>query len=159
MQKRHADRQLYFNEQSITTQKYVIPFIEKHKPITADSHILEIGCGEGGNIKPFLDLGCQVTGIDINGGQIAIAKEIYSVHPNNRNLTLICEDIYKVTELHNKFQPRIIPAFYKEVLKSPRYYFRSLSTLAKSIRRSPADLQQQVPKPFTLVPPIAPSRI
>ena len=65
MQKRHADRQLYFNEQSITTQKYVIPFIEKHKPITADSHILEIGCGEGGNIKPFLDLGCQVTGIDI----------------------------------------------------------------------------------------------
>ena len=92
MQKRHADRQLYFNEQSITTQKYVIPFIEKHKPITADSHILEIGCGEGGNIKPFLDLGiAKVTGIDINGGQIAIAKEIYSVHPNNRNLTLICE--------------------------------------------------------------------
>lgn len=106
--KRHADRQLYFNEQSITTQKYVIPFIEKHKPITADSHILEIGCGEGGNIKPFLDLGCQVTGIDINGGQIAIAKEIYSVHPNNRNLTLICEDIYKVTELHNKFDIIII---------------------------------------------------
>lgn len=108
MQKRHADRQLYFNEQSITTQKYVIPFIEKHKPITADSHILEIGCGEGGNIKPFLDLGCKVTGIDINGGQIAIAKEIYSVHPNNRNLTLICEDIYKVTELHNKFDIIII---------------------------------------------------
>lgn len=172
MQKRHADRQLYFNEQSITTQKYVIPFIEKHKPITADSHILEIGCGEGGNIKPFLDLGCQVTGIDINGGQIAIAKEIYSVHPNNRNLTLICEDIYKVTELHNKFDiiiirdviehipnPRIILAFYKEVLKSSRYYFRSLSTLAKSIRRSPADLQQQAPKPFALVPSIAPSRI
>ena len=108
MQKRHADRQLYFNEQSITTQKYVIPFIEKHKPITADSHILEIGCGEGGNIKPFLDLGCQVTGIDINEGQIAIAKEIYSAHPNNKNLTLICEDIYKVTELHNKFDIIII---------------------------------------------------
>ena len=108
MQKRHADRQLYFNEQSITTQTYVIPFIEKHKQITADSNILEIGCGEGGNIKPFLDLGCQVTGIDINGGQIAIAKEIYSVHPNNRNLTLICEDIYKVTELHNKFDIIII---------------------------------------------------
>lgn len=108
MQKRHADRQLYFNEQSITTQKYVIPFIEKHKPITADSHILEIGCGEGGNIKPFLDLGCQVTGIDINGSQIEIAKEIYSTHTNNKNLTLICEDIYKVTELHNKFDIIII---------------------------------------------------
>jgi formate--tetrahydrofolate ligase len=37
-----------------------------------------------------------------------IAKEIYSVHPNNRNLTLICEDIYKVTELHNKFDIIII---------------------------------------------------
>ena len=166
MQKRHADRQLYFNEQSITTQKYVIPFIEKHKPITADSHILEIGCGEGGNIKPFLDLGCQVTGIDINGGQIAIAKEIYSVHPNNRNLTLICDrTAQQVRHYHHPGcdrthpQPRIILAFYKEVLKSSRYYFRSLSTLAKSIRRSPADLQQQAPKPFALVPSIAPSRI
>ena len=75
MQKRHADRQLYFNEQSITTQKYVIPFIEKHKPITADSHILEIGCGEGGNIKPFLDLGCKVTGIDINGARLQSQKK------------------------------------------------------------------------------------
>lgn len=165
MQKRHADRQLYFNEQSITTQKYVIPFIEKHKPITADSHILEIGCGEGGNIKPFLDLGCKVTGIDINGGQIAIAKEIYSVHPNNRNLTLICEDIYKVTELHNKFDIIIIRdviehiPFYKEVLKSPRRYFCGFPSLAESVRRSPADLQQQAPKPFALVPPIASPRI
>ena len=170
MQKRHADRQLYFNEQSITTQKYVIPFIEKHKPITADSHILEIGCGEGGNIKPFLDLGCQVTGIDINGGQIAIAKEIYSVHPNNRNLTLICEDIYKVTELHNKFDIIIIRDVIEHIPNQELFLpfikrflsphgIRSLSTLAKSIRRSPADLQQQAPKPFALVPSIAPSRI
>ena len=162
MQKRPADRQLYFNEQSITTQKYVIPFIEKHKPITADSHILEIGCGEGGNIKPFLDLGCQVTGIDINGGQIAIAKEIYI---DLRGYLQSNRTAQQVRHYHHPGcdrthpQPRIILAFYKEVLKSSRYYFRSLSTLAKSIRRSPADLQQQAPKPFALVPSIAPSRI
>ena len=162
MQKRHAEQNNYISTNKvITTQKYVIPFIEKHKPITADSHILEIGCGEGGNIKPFLDLGCQVTGIDINGGQIAIAKEIYSVHPNNRNLTIDLRGYLQsnrtaqqVRHYHHPGcdrthpQPRIILAFYKEVLKSSRYYFRSLSTLAKSIRRSPADLQQQAPKPF-----------
>lgn len=108
MQKRHADRQLYFNEQGYTTQKYVIPFINKHHTITPDSKILEIGCGEGGNIKPFLDMGCKVTGIDINEGQINIAKEIYSTHPNLENLHLICEDIYKVTEMEDKFDVIVI---------------------------------------------------
>lgn len=103
MPNRYADRQLYFNEQGITTTKYVIPFIEKHHPITPTSNILEIGCGEGGNIAPFLELGCQVTGIDIDSGQLNIAKKIYKDRPNNENLTLICEDIYKVTELTNKF--------------------------------------------------------
>ena len=65
MQKRHSDRLLYFNEQIYTTRKYVIPFIEKHHDVTGDMSVLEIGCGEGGNLQPFLDLGCKVTGIDI----------------------------------------------------------------------------------------------
>lgn len=108
MQKRHADRQLYFNEQGITTQKYVIPFIEKHHVVTPESMVLEIGCGEGGNIKPFLDLGCKVTGIDLNAGQIDIANKIYDSHPNRNNLTLICEDIYKVTNLNHTFDIIII---------------------------------------------------
>lgn len=121
MQKRHSDRQLYFREQTYTTQKYVIPFIEKHHPVTADMTVLEIGCGEGGNIKPFLDLGCKVTGIDINEVQINIAKETYTTHPNYSGLSLICEDIYKVTDLHKKFDIIIIRDVIEHIPNQERF--------------------------------------
>ncbi|MDH6313247.1 SAM-dependent methyltransferase [Parabacteroides sp. PFB2-10] len=103
MQQRHLDRQQYFNEQAYTTQKYVIPFIEQQHPVTPDVVVLEIGCGEGGNMKPFLDLGCRVTGIDLSVLQIERAKEFYAAHPQKDNLTLIAEDIYRIESLPQPF--------------------------------------------------------
>ena len=108
MQKRHSDRQLYFKEQTYTTEKYVIPFIERHHPVTSSMSVLEIGCGEGGNICPFLDLGCTVTGIDISAPQIENAHLFFEDHPNKSKLTLICNDIYKVTDLDETFDIIII---------------------------------------------------
>ena len=72
MQERHIDRKLYFNEQSITTEKYVIPYIREIRNIDTNSVILEVGCGEGGNLEPFLKMGCKVYGIDILDHQIQI---------------------------------------------------------------------------------------
>ncbi|RHJ79733.1 bifunctional 2-polyprenyl-6-hydroxyphenol methylase/3-demethylubiquinol 3-O-methyltransferase UbiG [Parabacteroides sp. AM08-6] len=121
MQKRHSDRLLYFNEQIYTTRKYVIPFIEKHHDVTGDMSVLEIGCGEGGNLQPFLDLGCKVTGIDICEPQINKAKEIYANHPNKQNLTLICEDIYKVTDLDETFDIIIIRDVIEHIPNQERF--------------------------------------
>lgn len=94
MQERHKNRLLYFNEQVYTTETYVIPFIERHHPVTADCRILEIGCGEGGNLKPFLDRGCMCTGVDLNSQQIDNARTFFAGHPNEQQLTLIADDIY-----------------------------------------------------------------
>ena len=94
MQERHKNRLLYFNEQAVTTEKYVIPFIGQAVTVQADMNILEIGCGEGGNLKPFLDLGCRCTGIDLNTKQIENARAFFAEHPNNDRLTLLAEDIY-----------------------------------------------------------------
>ena len=33
-------------------------------------NILEIGCGDGGNLLPFAELGCSTTGVDISTGRI-----------------------------------------------------------------------------------------
>ncbi len=55
MHERHTDRELYFREQAHTTRKHVIPFIETVMPLTPDLSVLEIGCGEGGNLLPFLE--------------------------------------------------------------------------------------------------------
>jgi len=96
MQERHFNRKQYFDEQGITTAAYVIPYINDIKPITSTLKILEVGCGEGGNMKPFLDMGCEVYGIDILAHQIAIAEGFYADHLNKKNLHLIASDIYKV---------------------------------------------------------------
>lgn len=97
MQKRHKNKPQYFDEQALTTLNFVVPFISDVVKLGCETTILEIGCAEAGNLKPFLDLGCKCTGIDISCGRIELAKEFYKVHPNRENLTLICEDIYKVS--------------------------------------------------------------
>ena len=96
MQERHINRQQYFEEQAQTTKKFVIPYLSGLLEFTSDTEILEIGCAEAGNLKPFLDLGCKCTGIDISCGRIELAQKFYENHPKKGNLTLICEDIYKV---------------------------------------------------------------
>ena len=98
MQERHIDRKMYFDEQGRTTQKHVIPYIAQFCAITPETRILEIGCGEGGNITPFLDMGCTVCGIDLNAQQIENAKTYFADHPNKDKLTLVAQDIYLIPE-------------------------------------------------------------
>lgn len=94
MQERHTDRKKYFNEQVITTEKYVIPFLNEFLTIDSNLEVLEIGCGEGGNLKPFLDIGCSVTGVDLAEGKIENGKKYFEDHPNNTKVKLLTEDIY-----------------------------------------------------------------
>ncbi|MCY1721037.1 class I SAM-dependent methyltransferase [Prolixibacteraceae bacterium Z1-6] len=99
MQDRHSNRQKYFNEQAYTTRKYVIPYIKQHVKVKADSTVLEIGCGEGGNLIPFMELGCKITGIDLSVTKINNGNEFFRDHKNRNNLTLIADDIYKRSDL------------------------------------------------------------
>ena len=108
MQKRHTDPLRYLNEQILSTQKHIVPFIESLKPITAGMQVLEIGCGEGGNLKPFLDLGCMCTGVDFSTPKIEKGKAYYSTHPNAANINLISDDIYKIKEFEAKFDLIIV---------------------------------------------------
>lgn len=103
MQARHLNRKKYFNEQALTTRKYVIPYLQDLIEINENTSVLEIGCGEAGNLVPFLDMGCKrVVGIDISKGRIENGKLYHSDHPNYKNLELIAEDIYD-TETTEEF--------------------------------------------------------
>lgn len=108
MQKRHLNPKQYFDEQALSTQKYVLPFIEQIRKISPLHHVLEIGCGEAGNLKPFLDLGCECTGVDFSSPKIEKGKAFYASHPNVKNLHLISEDIYKTNDFLHRFDVIII---------------------------------------------------
>lgn len=98
MQERHINREQYFREQEYTTQKHVIPFIREVYPLSDRTTVLEIGCGEGGNLKPFLDMGCRVTGIDLSESKIRQAREFYHSDSSADRLTLIADDIYHIND-------------------------------------------------------------
>lgn len=97
MQDRHLKRELYFKEQGITTEKYVIPFIQLVKNINNYTSVLEIGCGEGGNLIPFLKMGCKkIVGIDLSKGKIENAKKFFDQIGNHNNIEFIYNDVFNV---------------------------------------------------------------
>ncbi len=98
MQERHTNRRQYFQEQVYTTSKHVIPFIREVFPLSERTRVLEIGCGEGGNLKPFLDMGCQVTGIDLSESKIELAHSFLNQPDHQGRLRLIAEDIYRIQD-------------------------------------------------------------
>lgn len=97
MQDRHRNRKQYFTEQGITTKKYVIPYIEEVKSITNKTRVLEIGCGEGGNLIPFIERGCEVVGIDLNDKKIENAKIFMGELYPEMNIDFRKQNIYDVT--------------------------------------------------------------
>jgi len=104
MHERHTDKQLYFNEQVFTTENYVIPLIQQSVAIDSNTTVLEIGCGEGGNIQPFMDLSCNITGIDISTSKIDSAVKFLRGHSNYHKIKLIARDIYLAeNDLTEKF--------------------------------------------------------
>lgn len=77
MQQRHQDRKIYFKEQANTSGEFYLGYLESFMPVRAGDRVLEIGCGEGGNLLPFARKGCPVTGIDLNEGRIRQAEEFF----------------------------------------------------------------------------------
>jgi SAM-dependent methyltransferase len=103
MQERHLDRKKYFHEQVITTTKHVIPYLEAAGALKPGTRVLEIGCGEGGNLAPLLASGCYVTGVDYVASRIALAHEMFEGHPDKERLQLVVADIYDWTPPETTF--------------------------------------------------------
>ncbi len=97
MQERHRDRKIYFEEQAKTTLEYVIPYVSQSMEVNSNIRVLEVGCGEGGNLMPFVELGCEVVGIDLNGPQIERAREYIRQNKPDAKATLIFDDIYNIS--------------------------------------------------------------
>ena len=98
MQERHLNRSKYFKEQEFTVEKHVLPFIKEVKEINEKMSVLEIGCGEGGNLVPFLKRGCKrIVGIDMSKGKIANANKFFDKEENGNSVEFICDDIYNIS--------------------------------------------------------------
>lgn len=94
----HKDRKRYFEIQLLNAETYVIPFIDKVFPILAEMRVLEIGCGEGGVLKAFLNKGCSGVGVELEAGRVENGKLWLQEDIVSGKLSFLIKDIYSVTE-------------------------------------------------------------
>ena len=90
MQQRHLNRRQYFCELAKTASEFYLDYLKAYITLTSDSRVLEIGCGEGGNLLPFAEMGCHVTGVDICKSRISEAQTFFTEY--HRQGTFICMD-------------------------------------------------------------------
>ncbi|MBN8859553.1 MAG: class I SAM-dependent methyltransferase [Sphingobacteriales bacterium] len=91
----HTDRRRYFEMQVSNAEKYVIPFIEETFPVLPGMRVLEIGCGEGGVLKAFINKGCTGVGVELDLPRTELAKAFLSEDIATGRLKLVAKDIYE----------------------------------------------------------------
>lgn len=119
----HADRKRYFDIQVQNAQEHVIPFIQQSKTIISGMRVLEIGCGEAGVLKPFLDLGCKAVGVEFDVVRLTLPQELLKDYISNLQLQFIGKDIYDVdveTELGGKFDIIILKDVIEHIHNQPK---------------------------------------
>ncbi len=92
----HADRKRYFDIQVLNAEKYVIPFIEEVVAIQPGMRVLEIGCGEGGVLKAFVNKGCEGVGVELDAPRIDDAIKFLPDDVATGRIKFVAKDIYKV---------------------------------------------------------------
>lgn len=122
MQKRHTDRERYFREQALTSRNHYIPYIKKMVG-RLPRKILEVGCGEGGNLLPFAEEGCEVVGVDLSASRIEQARKFFE--ENRRKGEFIAADIFGLESMERDF-PLIILHDVIEHIADKRRFLSSL---------------------------------
>ena len=92
MQERHRNRKLYFEELASTARNYYVDYVRPYVTLSEKTRVLEIGCGEGGNLLAFAEMGCQVTGIDLNRQKIETAHHLFGEY--GMKGSFICQDFF-----------------------------------------------------------------
>jgi SAM-dependent methyltransferase len=92
----HDDRSISFDYQVLNTKESVIPFIEEKYKLSGGLNVLEIGCGEGGVLKAFVEMGCVCVGVDFNKTKLNVANSLFSNEIFEGKIKFIDSDIYDV---------------------------------------------------------------
>jgi SAM-dependent methyltransferase len=71
----HLSTEVRFQQQADNAQEYLLPFIESGLPLTPGMRVLEIGCAEGGVLRPFAARGLVCLGVDLAPSRIDNARE------------------------------------------------------------------------------------
>lgn len=113
----HQDHALYLAFLAENTRKSIIPFVQPALAVAlADAQVLELGCGEGGNLRPFAEAGARCVGIDLNEKKIAEGRALMADMVALGRMELFAEDIFN-PEIEKQFRGRFHLIMLKDVIE------------------------------------------
>jgi len=90
----HQNKPQYFDFQYQTARDYILPFIGREISVREGLRVLEIGCGEAGVLKAFLEKGCECTGVDLAEYRIDMARGFLGKELQAGKVRFFAKDIY-----------------------------------------------------------------
>ena len=119
----HADRKRYFEIQYLNAKEYVLPFIERSVSIVSGMRVLEIGAGEGGVLKAFLERGCTGVGVELDKLRVEWACGFLWEEIGRGQLHYVDKDIYQTdiqTDLKGKFDIIVLKDVIEHIHDQPK---------------------------------------
>ena len=90
----HKDDKLRYEQQVDNSKSYVLPFIEQTKPVKPGMKVLEIGCGEGGVLTPFIEMDCKCVGVDLDKIRIDLANNFFAKEVAEGKVEFLYKNVY-----------------------------------------------------------------
>lgn len=91
----HSNLQARFDQQVANSREYVLPFIEEVQKIEPGMKVLEIGCGEGGVLRPFTEKGAWCLGVDLSESRVERAKQFLESEIQAGKASFLAQNVYE----------------------------------------------------------------
>ncbi len=128
----HADKERYFEMQLSNSKEYIIPFIKPYFDSQKELKVMEIGCGEAGVLKAFINEGHKCLGVELSEYRVDLAKEFLKEDIRKGNVQIINKNIFdfNVKEFNKQFDLIILKDVI-EHLPNQRVFIRELKRFLK----------------------------
>lgn len=103
----HENKSRYFEIQRWVTAQYIIPFLEL--PASSSLRVLEVGCGEAGVLKAFVDQGHTGMGIELSPTRVEMANAFLSDEVSRGRVEIVNANIYDI-------DPAVDPKFQFDLI-------------------------------------------
>lgn len=89
----HKDRRAMFEQQFLNAREHVVPFVAGHRKLSGAS-VLDVGSGEGGVLKAFVEAGAAGVGVELSPARAAFARETLEQECDAGVLEFVVGDIH-----------------------------------------------------------------
>ncbi len=89
----HTDRRAMFEQQFLNAREHVVPFAAKHLSLSG-ARVLDVGSGEGGVMKAFVEAGATGIGVELSEARAAFARETLEQECDAGVLEFVAGDIH-----------------------------------------------------------------